>query len=107
MPWSVFDAGRDSVLPDALARLAADADRAEVQVDIDRLYANPLNHGLSVWDWEGQDDVPWPSKIVVLGGRVVARYAMVPGYKTPAVIQAAPISDLLKHPLLVLASSAR
>lgn len=96
MPWSVFDYGRDSVLDPVIAAIADPEARKAVEHDRDTLYADPRNHDLPVTEWKGDDDVPWPTSIVILGSRVAVRYAVITNYPQPAVVAAQDLGPLLQ-----------
>ena len=97
MPWSVFDHGRDSVLQPIIDNLES-ASRADVERDRDLLFADPRNYPNVSWEWKGQDDVPWPTRVTVLGRRVIVRYAIISNYPEPAVVSASDLHDHLSSP---------
>lgn len=85
----------DSVLAQVLEEIDNQDVRAAVDEDAAKLFANPQDPRLVTLDWQGQDELPWPSKIVVLGGAVVVRVAIVPSRNMPAILQAEHIERLM------------
>ncbi len=92
MPWNVYERGRD-LLNDVLEPLDGPT-RANVERDLAELNAQPANPELSRWDWKGEDHIPEPSWVVLLGGRLLVRYLIFPGLNEPAIIAAGDLQDL-------------
>jgi hypothetical protein len=92
MPWSVFDVGLESILQPVIDQLDGDEKRA-AEADRDTLYTDPRNPGLMSWEWKGEDEVPWPTRITILGGCVRVRYAVISNYPKPAVVAASLIEN--------------
>lgn len=85
MPASIFEYG-EARLQRAIERLGPDA-RQAAERDRHALLNNPGNHGLPlVAEWKADDEVPWPTQVVLLGGELLVRYAVIEGYPRPAII---------------------